>query len=279
MYCFLSVNRVKLMLSKGCIIRTLHYIVKFSITLLLSISLWIKISITKLRMLALKHESIVYSVLFREIILIVEVPETILLILTLHLLNLPYQIGYLLFFSVLLVDTILINLNIITWLRKSIRSRGFFWIFDFWKMLRKIIEKLIIVCLIFILHLGSSSSELLIRRIVAFCRKICDSAAMWKAQLKAIRCQAGECQLCSRYMASWSLSKPLHSHQCFLDRVLTLYSASILLSPGEHSPRLSKRFLRGGFGQGLDLKSSYIGTHIFPSLTYWICCTVLMELL
>ena len=102
------------MLSKGCIIRTLHNFVKFSITLLLSISLGTKISITKLRMLALKHEPIVRSVLFREIILIVEVPEAVLLILTLHLLNLPSQIGYLLIFSVLLADTILINLDIIS---------------------------------------------------------------------------------------------------------------------------------------------------------------------
>ena len=65
-------------------------------------------------MLALKHESIVHSVLFREIILIVEVHETILLILTLHLLNLPSQIGYLIFFYVLLANTILINLDIIS---------------------------------------------------------------------------------------------------------------------------------------------------------------------
>ena len=75
----------------------------------------------------------------------------------------------------------------------------------------------------------------------SFCRKICDSAAVWKAQLIAIWCQAGEYQLCSRYMASLSLSKPLHSHQCFLSRVLTLYATSILPSPGEHSRRLSKR--------------------------------------
>jgi len=73
------------MLSKGCIIRTLHYIVKFSITLLLSISLLIKIPIIKLRLRVLEHESIVHPVLSRETILIVEVPETILLILTLHL--------------------------------------------------------------------------------------------------------------------------------------------------------------------------------------------------
>ena len=89
------------MLSKGCIIRILHHFVKFSITLLLSISLGTKISITKLRMLALKHESIVYPVLFREIILIVEVPETILLILILHLLYLSPQIGDLILIFVL----------------------------------------------------------------------------------------------------------------------------------------------------------------------------------
>ena len=159
------------MLSKSCIIWILHNFVKFSITLLLSIFLWIKISIAKLRMLALKHESIVHSVLFREIILIVEVHETILLILTLHLLNLPSQIGYLIFFYVLLANTILINLDIISWLWKSIRSSGFFWIFDFWKMLRKIIEKLIIVSFIFIFNLSSSSSQFLIRRIVAFAKK------------------------------------------------------------------------------------------------------------
>ena len=85
MHCFLSVDRVELMLSKGCIIRTLHYIVKFFITLLLSISLLIKIPIIKLRLRVLEHESIVHPVLSRETILIVEIPETILLILTLHL--------------------------------------------------------------------------------------------------------------------------------------------------------------------------------------------------
>ena len=93
MYCFLSVNRVELILSEGCIIRTLHNFVKFSITLLLSIFLGIEIHIAKLRLLALKHESIVHYVLFREITPIVEVPETILLILTLHLLYLSPQIG------------------------------------------------------------------------------------------------------------------------------------------------------------------------------------------
>ena len=111
------------MLSKGCIIRTLHNFVKFSITLQLSIFLGksvavvrtaLEIPIAKLRLLALKHESIVYHVLFREIILIVEVSETILLILTLHLLNLPSQIGDLILFFVLLAGTILINLNIIS---------------------------------------------------------------------------------------------------------------------------------------------------------------------
>ena len=180
MHCLLSVNRVELMLSKGCIIRTLHNFVKFSITLQLSIFLGIEIHIAKLRLLALEHESIVRSVLFREIILIVEVPEAVLLILTLHLLNLPSQIGYLLIFSVLLADRnvvpartglILTYLAIISWLRKSIRSSSLFWIFDLWKMLRKIIEKLVIVSFIFILHLGSSSSQLLIRRVVAFAEK------------------------------------------------------------------------------------------------------------
>ena len=101
MYCFLSVNRVELMLSKGCIIRTLQNFVKFSITLLLSIFFLIEIPITKLRLLALKHKSIVRSVLFREIILIVEVPETILLILTLHLLYLSPQISDLILIFVL----------------------------------------------------------------------------------------------------------------------------------------------------------------------------------
>ena len=52
-------------------------------------------------MLALKHKSIVYPVLFREIIMIVEVPETILLILILHLLYLSPQIGDLILISVL----------------------------------------------------------------------------------------------------------------------------------------------------------------------------------
>ena len=73
-----------------------------------------EIPIAKLRLLALEHESIVRSVLFREIILIVEVPEAVLLILTLHLLNLPSQIGDLILFFVLLADTILINLDIIS---------------------------------------------------------------------------------------------------------------------------------------------------------------------
>ena len=123
MSCFLSVNRVELILSKGCIIRTLHNFVKFSITLQLSIFLGnsvavvrtaLEIPITKLRLLALKHESIVYSILFREIILIVEVPETILLIFTLHLLYLSPQISDLILIFVLFANTILINLDIIS---------------------------------------------------------------------------------------------------------------------------------------------------------------------
>ena len=89
------------MLSKGCIIRTLHNFVKFSITLQLSIFLGIEIHIAKLRLLALEHESIVRSVLFREIILIVEVPEAVLLILTLHLLYLSPQISDLILIFVL----------------------------------------------------------------------------------------------------------------------------------------------------------------------------------
>ena len=94
------------MLSKGCIIRTLHNFVKFFITLQLSIFLLIKNAIAKLGLLALKHESIVRSVLFREITLIVEVPETILLILTLHLLYLSPQISDLILIFVLFANTI-----------------------------------------------------------------------------------------------------------------------------------------------------------------------------
>ena len=102
------------MLSKGCIIRTLHYIVKFSITLLLSISLLIKIPIIKLRLRVLEYEAIVRPVLSRETILIVEVPKTSLLILALHLLNLSPQVSDLILIFVLKADIILIFLAIIS---------------------------------------------------------------------------------------------------------------------------------------------------------------------
>jgi hypothetical protein len=89
------------MLTKSCIIRILHYFVKFSITLLLSISLLIKIPIIKLRLRVLEHEAIVRPVLSRETILIVEVPETILLILALHLMYLSPQVSDLILIFVL----------------------------------------------------------------------------------------------------------------------------------------------------------------------------------
>jgi ABC-type maltose transport system permease subunit len=62
-----------------------------------------------LRLRVLEHESIVRPVLSRETILIVEVPEIILLVLTLHLLYLSPQISDLIHIFVLLADSNLVS--------------------------------------------------------------------------------------------------------------------------------------------------------------------------
>ena len=61
----------------------------------------LKIPIIKLSLRVLEHESIVHPVLSRETILIVEVPETSLLILALHLMYLSPQVSDLILIFVL----------------------------------------------------------------------------------------------------------------------------------------------------------------------------------
>ena len=129
--------------------------------------LW-ELILSKLRMLVLEHESIVYSILSREIILAAYVLKSILLILILHLINLSLQIGNFFVFSVFLSETILIILNIISRLRKSVNISSLFWVFSLWKMFWKIVKKLVIFIIILILHFSSSSSKFFIWRIIAF---------------------------------------------------------------------------------------------------------------
>ena len=124
--------------------------------------------LSKLRMLILEHRTIVYTILSWEIILTVNVLKSILLILVLHLINLSLQIGNFFVFSVFLSETILIILNIISRLRKSVNISSLFWVFSLRKMFWKIVKKLVIFIIILILYFSSSSSEFFIRRIIAF---------------------------------------------------------------------------------------------------------------
>ena len=140
-------------------------------------------------------------------------------------------------------------------------------------MLREIVEKLVILGFVLILNSCPSPSEFFIRRIITFSEK------------SVIRLQCGEDYekpLNVGLMSSGHVQNE-RSFDCFLelisyfdDNACSLHSS---FSWSAFSTAFKTKFFKGGFGQGLNLTSSYIGTHIFPSLTCWMCCTVLMELL
>ena len=67
----------------------------------------------ELRLLVRVYESVAVTSLAREIVLVGKAPEAILLILPLHLMNLSLQICDFLLFSILLTDTVRIDLYII----------------------------------------------------------------------------------------------------------------------------------------------------------------------
>ena len=93
----------------------LHRIIKSSVIFKLIISLneWNISILIELRLLVRVHKSVVCSTLAGETILVLKASEAILLILSLHLMNLSLQIGDFLLFFILLTETARINLYII----------------------------------------------------------------------------------------------------------------------------------------------------------------------
>ena len=176
-----------------------------------------------------------------EIVLVGKATEAILLILPLHLINLFLQIGDFLLFSILLPETARINLYIIPWLRKSIGSIRFFGVFGLRQMLWEIVEKLVVLGFVLILNSCSLSLRVLHPKDNNFCRKICDSAAMWRGQREAIQCRADEFQSCSKRKVSWLLSGAHQLLRCFLVRAPTMLAVSIPPSLAVHSLLLSKQ--------------------------------------
>ena len=166
----------ELRLAKGCVIGEVHVLV--GPILLLSASFRIHEStLPKLRLLIWECESRVDPILSREAILVGVVFESNLLFMALKFLYLPLQVNDLLFVPVLLAHATHRNLTICPRLWKLVCSPNLFWIgrfgtwvpcFSFREMLRKIIEKLIVICISFIPDFGPSPSELYIRRIIAF---------------------------------------------------------------------------------------------------------------
>jgi len=118
----------------------------------------------KLRYLVWVHKSI-------EMILIGKVPKSILLIFTLHLMNLSFQVSDFFLAILLLIISILRSLTIISRLRLSFWNAIFFGIFSFRKMLWKSLKKFIVFSIIIASVLCSSSTKLFIRWVVTFTEK------------------------------------------------------------------------------------------------------------
>jgi hypothetical protein len=93
----------------------LHRIIKSSVIFKLIISLneWNISILIELRLLVRLHKSDVGATIARKIVLVGKASEAILLILSLHLMNLSLQIGDFLLFFILLPETARINLYII----------------------------------------------------------------------------------------------------------------------------------------------------------------------
>ena len=160
----LSINWIELLLAKSCIIWVLHQFIMSSFIQKLLISLRInKRFLRKLRFLVWVHKSF-------EIILIGKVPKSILLIFTLHLMNLSFQICDFLL-AVLMILSILRSLTIISRLRLPLWNSIFFGIFCFREMLWKSLKKFIIFSIIIVSVFCSSSTKLFIRWIITFTEK------------------------------------------------------------------------------------------------------------
>ena len=169
----LSINWIELLLAKSCIIWVLHQFVMSSFIQKLLISLRIlERFLRKLRSLVWIHKSI-------EIILIGKVPKSILLIFTLHLMNLSFQISDFLF-TILMILSILWSLTIISRLRLPFWNSIFFGVFGFRKMLWKSFKKFIIFSIIIASVLCSSSTKLFIRWVVTFTEKSMIRLQCWE---------------------------------------------------------------------------------------------------
>ena len=129
-----------------------------------------------------------------------------------QLLNLSSQLINFLLVSILLTHATHRKLAICSWLWKSVRSSNFFWIFSFWKMLWKIIKKLIIICISFIFNLSSSSSKLYISRIVAFTEISMIRFQSWEHNKKPLNI----------WLVIASHVQLERSLNCFLDFIITL---------------------------------------------------------
>ena len=103
-------------------------------------------------------------------ILIGKVPKSILLIFTLHLVNLSFQISNFLL-AILMILSILRSLTIISRLRLPFWNSIFFGIFCFREMLWKSFKKFIIFSIIIVSVFYSSSTKLFIRWVVTFTEK------------------------------------------------------------------------------------------------------------
>ena len=116
----LCIYWMKLLLAKCCIILVLHHFIMRSFVQKLLISLRIQERfLCKLRFLVWVHWSIAFTILAIEIILIRKVSKSILLIFTLHFINLSFQISDFLLAILLLILSILRSLTIISRLRLS----------------------------------------------------------------------------------------------------------------------------------------------------------------
>jgi len=174
----LSINWIELLLAKSCIIWVLHQFVMSSLIQKLLISLRIlERFLRKLRSLVWVHKSI-------EMILIGKVPKSVLLIFTLHLMNLSFQICNFFLAILLLIISILRGLTIISRLRLPFWNSIFFGVFGFRKMLWKSFKKFIVFSIIIASVLCSSSTKLFIRWVVTFTEKSMIRLQCWKNNQK-----------------------------------------------------------------------------------------------
>jgi len=170
----LSINWIELLLAKSCIIWVLHLFVMSSFIQKLLIARYVRSYAASLRILERFLRKLRYLVWVHksiEMILIGKVPKSILLIFTLHLMNLSFQICDFFLAILLLIISILRSLTIISRLRLPFWNSIFFWIFCFREMLWKSFKKFIIFSIIIVSVFCSSSTKLFIRWVVTFTEK------------------------------------------------------------------------------------------------------------